>query len=205
MGYDEGGQLTEAVRRKPYSVVLFDEIEKAHPDVFNILLQILDDGRITDSQGRTVDFKNTIIILTSNLGSQYLLEGIGPDGSITEEAQAAVMAELRRSFRPEFLNRLDETIFFRPLTKENLTGIIDLLVEGLRRRLKEQNLNLELTDAAKALVIGRGYDPLYGARPLRRVLQSSVETLIARTILRGDLQSGATITVDARDGELICR
>ena len=205
VGYDEGGQLTEAVRRKPYSVVLFDEIEKAHPDVFNILLQILDDGRITDSQGRTVDFKNTIIILTSNLGSQYLLEGIGPDGSITEEAQAAVMAELRRSFRPEFLNRLDETIFFRPLTKENLTGIIDLLVEGLRRRLKEQNLNLELTDAAKALVIGRGYDPLYGARPLRRVLQSSVETLIARTILRGDLQSGATITVDARDGELICR
>ena len=205
VGYDEGGQLTEAVRRKPYSVVLFDEIEKAHPDVFNILLQILDDGRITDSQGRTVDFKNTIIILTSNLGSQYLLEGIGPDGSITEEAQAAVMGELRRAFRPEFLNRLDETIFFRPLTRENLTGIIDLLVEGLRRRLKEQNLNLELTDAAKALVIGRGYDPLYGARPLRRVLQSGVETLIARTILRGDIAPGATITVDAENGELVCR
>ena len=205
VGYDEGGQLTEAVRRKPYSVVLFDEIEKAHPDVFNILLQILDDGRITDSQGRTVDFKNTIIILTSNLGSQYLLEGIGPDGSITEEAQAAVMGELRRSFRPEFLNRLDETIFFRPLTRENLTGIIDLLVEGLRRRLKEQNLNLELTDDAKALVIGRGYDPLYGARPLRRVLQSGVETLIARTILRGDIAPGATITVDAENGELVCR
>ena len=205
VGYDEGGQLTEAVRRKPYSVVLFDEIEKAHPDVFNILLQILDDGRITDSQGRTVDFKNTIIILTSNLGSPYLLEGIGPDGSITQEAQDAVMAELRRAFRPEFLNRLDETILFRPLTKENLTGIIDLLAESLRKRLQEQNLKLELTDAAKALVIQRGYDPLYGARPLRRVLQSSVETLIARTILRGDLAAGSTITVDAENGELVCR
>ena len=205
VGYDEGGQLTEAVRRKPYSVVLFDEIEKAHPDVFNILLQILDDGRITDSQGRTVDFKNTIIILTSNLGSQYLLEGIGADGSITPEAQAAVMAELRRAFRPEFLNRLDETILFRPLTKENLSGIIDLLVEGLRKRLAEQNLKLELTDAAKALIIQRGYDPLYGARPLRRTLQSSVETLLARTILRGDLSAGSTITVDVQDGELVCR
>ena len=205
VGYDEGGQLTEAVRRKPYSVVLFDEIEKAHPDVFNILLQILDDGRITDSQGRTVDFKNTIIILTSNLGSQYLLEGIGEDGSISEEAREAVLGELRRAFRPEFLNRLDETILFRPLTKENLTGIIDLLVESLRRRLAEQNLKLELTEAAKALIIRRGYDPLYGARPLRRVLQSSVETLIARTILRGDLADGATITVDAENGELLCR
>ncbi len=205
VGYDEGGQLTEAVRRKPYSVVLFDEIEKAHPDVFNILLQILDDGRITDSQGRTVDFKNTIIILTSNLGSQYLLEGIGADGSITPDAQAAVMAELRRAFRPEFLNRLDETILFRPLTKENLSGIIDLLVEGLRKRLAEQNLKLALTDAAKALIIQRGYDPLYGARPLRRTLQSSVETLLARTILRGDLSAGSTITVDVQDGELVCR
>ena len=205
VGYDEGGQLTEAVRRKPYSVVLFDEIEKAHPDVFNILLQILDDGRITDSQGRTVDFKNTIIILTSNLGSQYLLEGIGADGSITPDAQAAVMAELRRAFRPEFLNRLDETILFRPLTKENLSGIIDLLVEGLRKRLAEQNLKLELTEAAKALIIQRGYDPLYGARPLRRTLQSSVETLLARTILRGDLSAGSTITVDVQDGELVCR
>ena len=205
VGYDEGGQLTEAVRRKPYSVVLFDEIEKAHPDVFNILLQILDDGRITDSQGRTVDFKNTIIILTSNLGSQYLLEGIGADGSITPEAQAAVMAELRRAFRPEFLNRLDETILFRPLTKENLSGIIDLLVEGLRKRLAEQNLKLELTESAKALIIQRGYDPLYGARPLRRTLQSSVETLLARTILRGDLSAGSTITVDVQDGELVCR
>ena len=205
VGYDEGGQLTEAVRRKPYSVVLFDEIEKAHPDVFNILLQILDDGRITDSQGRTVDFKNTIIILTSNLGSSYLLEGIGPDGSITAEAQEAVMGELRRAFRPEFLNRLDETILFRPLTKENLNGIIEILVEGLRKRLGEQNLKLELTDAAKALIIQRGYDPLYGARPLRRVLQGSVETLIARTILRGDLSAGSTITVDVQDGELVCR
>ena len=205
VGYDEGGQLTEAVRRKPYSVVLFDEIEKAHPDVFNILLQILDDGRITDSQGRTVDFKNTIIILTSNLGSTYLLEGIRPDGSISEEAREAVMGELRRSFRPEFLNRLDETILFRPLTKENLTGIIDLLVESLRKRLAEQNLKLDLSDEAKALIIQRGYDPLYGARPLRRVLQSSVETLVARTILRGDLTPGATITVDVENGELVCR
>ena len=205
VGYDEGGQLTEAVRRKPYSVVLFDEIEKAHPDVFNILLQILDDGRITDSQGRTVDFKNTIIILTSNLGSQYLLDGIQPDGSISEDAQEAVRMELRRAFRPEFLNRLDETILFRPLTKDNLSGIIDLLVESLRKRLAEQNLKLTLTDSAKALIIERGYDPLYGARPLRRTLQSGVETLLARTILRGDLQSGATITVDAVDGELVCR
>ena len=205
VGYDEGGQLTEAVRRKPYSVVLFDEIEKAHPDVFNILLQILDDGRITDSQGRTVDFKNTIIILTSNLGSTYLLEGIRPDGSISEEAREAVMGELRRSFRPEFLNRLDETILFRPLTRENLTGIIDLLVESLRKRLAEQNLKLDLSEEAKALIIQRGYDPLYGARPLRRVLQSSVETLVARTILRGDLAPGATITVDVENGELVCR
>ena len=205
VGYDEGGQLTEAVRRKPYSVVLFDEIEKAHPDVFNILLQILDDGRITDSQGRTVDFKNTIIILTSNLGSQYLLEGIGEDGSISPEAQELVMGELRRNFRPEFLNRLDETILFRPLTRENLNGIIEIMIEGLRKRLADQSLKLELTDAAKALIIERGYDPLYGARPLRRMLQSSVETLIARTILRGDLSAGATITVDVQDGELVCR
>ncbi|MBR2582787.1 MAG: AAA family ATPase, partial [Oscillospiraceae bacterium] len=203
VGYDEGGQLTEAVRRKPYSVVLFDEIEKAHPDVFNILLQILDDGRITDSQGRTVDFKNTIIILTSNLGSSYLLEGIEEDGSIRPEAQEAVMAELRRSFRPEFLNRLDEIILFRPLTRENLNSIIDLMVESLRKRLKDRDLDLELTDAAKELIIERGYDPLYGARPLRRVLQSSVETLVARTILRGDISAGSTITVDARDGELV--
>ena len=205
VGYDEGGQLTEAVRRKPYSVVLFDEIEKAHPDVFNILLQILDDGRITDSQGRTVDFKNTIIILTSNLGSQYLLDGIGEDGEISQSAKGAVMGELRRAFRPEFLNRLDETIMFHPLTKANLSGIIDIMVESLRKRLADRALKLEITDAAKQLIISRGYDPLYGARPLRRYLQASVETLIARTILSGELSAGATITVDAVDGELVCR
>ena len=205
VGCDEGGQLTEAVRRKPYSVVLFDEIEKAHPDVFNILLQILDDGRITDSQGRTVDFKNTIIILTSNLGSQYLLDGIGEDGEISQSAKDAVMGELRRAFRPEFLNRLDETIMFHPLTKANLSGIIDIMVESLRKRLADRALKLEITDAAKQLIISRGYDPLYGARPLRRYLQASVETLIARTILSGELSAGATITVDAVDGELVCR
>ena len=205
VGYDEGGQLTEAVRRKPYSVVLFDEIEKAHPDVFNILLQILDDGRITDSQGRTVDFKNTIIILTSNLGSQYLLDGIGEDGEISQSAKDAVMGELRRAFRPEFLNRLDETIMFHPLTKANLSGIIDIMVESLRKRLADRALKLEITDAAKQLIISRGYDPLYGARPLRRYLQARVETLIARTILSGELSAGATITVDAVDGELVCR
>ena len=204
VGYDEGGQLTEAVRRAPYSVVLFDEVEKAHPDVFNILLQILDDGRITDSQGRTVDFKNTIIILTSNLGSQYLLEGIKPDGSISEEAQEAVRRELRGAFRPEFLNRLDEIIMFRPLTRENLTGIVDIMVEGLRSRLAGRSLGLELTDAAKALIIDRGYDPLYGARPLRRYLQSSAETLIARRILSGDLPAGSTLVLDAENGELVC-
>ena len=205
VGYDEGGQLTEAVRRKPYSVVLFDEIEKAHPDVFNILLQILDDGRITDSQGRTVDFKNTIIILTSNLGSPYLLDGISDDGSIRQDAQDAVMAELRRSFRPEFLNRLDEIILFKPLTKENLNNIVDLLITSLRKRLADRDLDLILTDDAKQFIIDRGYDPLYGARPLRRVLQSSVETLVARTILRGDLSAGSTITVDVQDGALITR
>jgi len=204
VGYDEGGQLTEAVRRKPYSVVLFDEVEKAHPDVFNILLQILDDGRITDSQGRTVDFKNTIIILTSNLGSQYLLDGITPDGSISDAAQSAVMGELRRTFRPEFLNRLDEIILFRPLTKENLSGIIDNLVESLRRRLADKTLKLEITPAAKELVIDQGFDPVYGARPLKRFLQSRVETLIARTILSGDLAAGSTLVVDAANGELTC-
>ena len=205
VGYDEGGQLTEAVRRKPYSVVLFDEIEKAHPDVFNILLQILDDGRITDSQGHTVDFKNTIIILTSNLGSQYLLDGIEENGNISESAKSAVMNELHSAFRPEFLNRLDEIIMFRPLTKENLTGIIDIMTEALRMRLADRSLNLVITPAAKSLIIDRGYDPLYGARPLRRYLQSSVETLIARTILRGDLNAGDTLTVDVANGELVCR
>ena len=205
VGYDEGGQLTEAVRRKPYSVVLFDEVEKAHPDVFNILLQILDDGRITDSQGRTVDFKNTIIILTSNLGSSELLDGIQPDGSISEDARAAVMGELRRAFRPEFLNRLDEIILFKPLTKENLSGIIDILMEGLKKRLADKTLKLEVTDAAKSLIIERGFDPIYGARPLKRYLQSAAETLIAKEILRGDLAAGSTLVLDTENGELNCR
>ena len=205
VGYDEGGQLTEAVRRKPYSVVLFDEVEKAHPDVFNILLQILDDGRITDSQGRTVDFKKTIIILTSNLGSAELLDGIQPDGSIAESARNAVMGELRRAFRPEFLNRLDEIILFKPLTKENLNGIIEILMQGLRKRMADKTLKLDVTDAAKSLIIERGFDPIYGARPLKRYLQSAAETLIAKEILRGDLPAGSTLVLDAENGELTCR
>ena len=205
VGYDEGGQLTEAVRRKPYSVVLFDEVEKAHPDVFNILLQILDDGRITDSQGRTVDFKNTIIILTSNLGSAELLDGIQPDGSIAESARNAVMGELRRAFRPEFLNRLDEIILFKPLTKENLNGIIEILMQGLRKRMADKTLKLDVTDAAKSLIIERGFDPIYGARPLKRYLQSAAETLIAKEILRGDLPAGSTLVLNAENGELTCR
>ncbi len=208
VGYEEGGQLTEAVRRRPYSVVLFDEVEKAHPDVFNILLQILDDGRITDSQGRTVDFKNTIIILTSNLGSQYLLDGITPDGEISEEARGKVMGDLRASFRPEFLNRLDEIIMFKPLTKANLGGIIDNLLESLRKRLAERSagggLNLEVTDAAKNLIIDNGYDPVYGARPLKRYLQSAAETLIAKEILAGNIAAGSTLVLDAEDGKLTC-
>ena len=205
VGYDEGGQLTEAVRRKPYSVVLFDEVEKAHPDVFNILLQILDDGRITDSQGRTVDFKNTIIILTSNLGSQYLLDGINADGTVSDAARAGVEAELRRSFRPEFLNRLDEILFFHPLTKDDLTKIIDILLSSLQKRLADKTLKLELTDAARELVIDKGFDPAFGARPLKRYLQSKVETLAAKQILRADLAPGSTITIDAENGELVCR
>ena len=208
VGYDEGGQLTEAVRRRPYSVVLFDEVEKAHPDVFNILLQILDDGRITDSQGRTVDFKNTIIILTSNLGSQYLLDGITPDGEISEEARGKVMGDLRASFRPEFLNRLDEIIMFKPLTKANLGGIIDNLLESLRKRLAERSagggLNLEVTDAAKNLIIDNGYDPVYGARPLKRYLQSAAETLIAKQILAGNIAADSTLVLDAENGRLTC-
>ena len=205
VGYDEGGQLTEAVRRKPYSVVLFDEVEKAHPDVFNILLQILDDGRITDSQGRTVDFKNTIIILTSNLGSAELLDGIQPDGSIAESARNAVMGELRRAFRPEFLNRLDEIILFKPLTKENLNGIIEILMQGLRKRMADKTLKLDVTDAAKSLIIERGFDPIYGARPLKRYLQSAAEKLIAKETLRGDRPAGSTLVLDAENGELTCR
>ena len=204
VGYDEGGQLTEAVRRKPYSVVLFDEVEKAHPDVFNILLQILDDGRITDSQGRTVDFKNTIIILTSNLGSAELLDGIQQDGSIAESAREAVMGELRRAFHPEFLNRLDEIILFKPLTKENLNGIIEILMQSLRKRMADKSLKLEVTDAARSLIIERGFDPIYGARPLKRYLQSAAETLIAKEILRGDLAAGSTLLLDAENGELTC-
>ena len=202
VGYEEGGQLTEAVRRRPYSVVLFDEVEKAHPDVFNILLQVLDDGRITDSQGRTVDFKNTIIILTSNLGSQYLLDGIGEDGTITEEAKEQVNALLKRSFRPEFLNRLDEIVFYKPLTRENITGIIDLQIKALNKRLSEQQLVCNVTDAAKKFIIDAAYDPLYGARPLRRYVQHSVETLIAKKILVGDILPGSTLTVDVQNDEL---
>ena len=205
VGYDEGGQLTEAVRRKPYSVVLFDEIEKAHPDVFNILLQILDDGRITDSQGRTVDFKNTIIIMTSNLGSQYLLDGIDDDGNITEDAKNSVFGELRRQFRPEFLNRLDEIICFKPLTKTELNGIIDILTQSLKKRLSDKTLGLEITDAAKQLIIERGFDPVFGARPLNRYLQASVETLIAKTILSGEMEAGHVITIDVENGELVCK
>ena len=205
VGYDEGGQLTEAVRRKPYSVVLFDEIEKAHPDVFNILLQILDDGRITDSQGRTVDFKNTIIIMTSNLGSQYLLDGIDDDGNITEDAKNSVFGELRRQFRPEFLNRLDEIICFKPLTKTELNGIIDILTQSLKKRLADKTLGLEITDAAKQLIIERGFDPVFGARPLKRYLQASVETLIAKTILSGEMEAGHVITIDVENGELVCK
>ena len=204
VGYDEGGQLTEAVRRKPYSVVLFDEIEKAHPDVFNILLQILDDGRITDSQGRTVDFKNTIIIMTSNLGSQYLLEGINENGEIAESAKEMVMSQLRQQFRPEFLNRLDEILCFKPLTKSELEGIIDILTSSLRARLEEKSLGLDITEEAKQLIIDRGFDPVFGARPLKRYLQSAVETLIAKEILAGDIPAGHTIRITVRDGELAC-
>ncbi len=202
VGYDEGGQLTEAVRRKPYSVVLFDEVEKAHPDVFNVLLQVLDDGRITDSQGRTVDFKNTIIIMTSNLGASELLDGITEDGEISATAREAVRSELRGHFRPEFLNRLDEIIFFKPLTKGNIGHIVDLLLSDLNQRLVDRELKVELTDAAKEMVIQRGYDPVYGARPLKRYLQKTVETLAARIILSQDLHMGDTIRIDVVDGEL---
>ncbi|MCI2105721.1 MAG: ATP-dependent chaperone ClpB [Intestinimonas sp.] len=200
VGYEEGGQLTEAVRRQPYSVVLFDEVEKAHPDVFNILLQVLDDGRITDSQGRTVDFKNTVIILTSNLGSQFLLDGIGPDGGITEEAKERVNDLLKHSFRPEFLNRLDEIVFYKPLTRENIGHIIDLMVADLSSRLSDKNLTCSLTQQAKEAVIEAAYDPVYGARPMRRFLQHTVETLISRKIIADEVQPGDTLVVDAKDG-----
>ena len=203
VGYEEGGQLTEAVRRKPYSVVLFDEIEKAHPDVFNVLLQVLDDGRITDSQGRTVDFKNTILIMTSNIGSPYLLDGIDEKGEIKPEAQEQVMNDLRGHFRPEFLNRLDEIIMFKPLTKENIGGIVDLMVKELSDRLADQELSLELTDVARTQVIENGYDPVYGARPLKRYLQNYVETLAAKKILSGDVHQGDTLVLDVKDGEFV--
>ncbi len=205
VGYEEGGQLTEAVRRKPYSVVLFDEIEKAHPDVFNILLQVLDDGRITDSKGKTVDFKNTILIMTSNIGSSYLLEGIDDEGNIRQEAQNMVMADLKNHFRPEFLNRLDETILFKPLTKGNITSIIDLLVKDLNRRLEDKELQVELTSAAKEYAADHGYEPMYGARPLKRYLQKTVETLAARLILSDGVDAEDTILIDVENGELTAR
>ena len=211
VGYEEGGQLTEAVRRHPYSVVLFDEVEKAHPDVFNVLLQVLDDGRITDSQGRTVDFKNTIIILTSNLGSSYILEGITPEGEISQEAKDQVNALLKSSFRPEFLNRLDEIVFYKPLSKENIGSIIDLQMKDLRERLKAKQITLEMTDAAKQYIIDNAYDPVYGARPLKRFLQSHVETLLAKKIIAGEIGSDDDnaemflVTIDAENGELVVR
>lgn len=203
IGYEEGGQLTEAVRRKPYSVILFDEVEKAHPDVFNVLLQVLDDGRITDSQGRTVDFKNTIIILTSNLGSSYLLEGIDQEGNITPEARGSIEALLKHSFRPEFLNRLDEIVFYKPLTKADITRIIDLLTENLQKRLKSQQLSLKLTEAAKQYILDNGYDPIYGARPLKRYLQQKVETLIARKIIEGSLAPGTELVIELSGDHLV--
>ncbi len=205
VGYEEGGQLTEAVRRHPYSVILFDEVEKAHPDVFNVLLQVLDDGRVTDSQGRTVDFKNTVIILTSNLGSQFLLDGIGPDGEVGAGARAQVDELLKRSFRPEFLNRLDEIVFYKPLTRDNIYHIIDLLLTGLNRRLEDKRLKVELTDAAKSLILDAAYDPMYGARPLRRYLQHTVENLAGRKIIAGEAIPDSTLTVDVRDGELVIK
>ena len=205
VGYEEGGQLTEAVRRKPYSVVLFDEVEKAHPDVFNVLLQVLDDGRITDSQGRTVDFKNTILIMTSNLGSAYLLDGIQDNGEIKPECEAAVMGELRNNFRPEFLNRLDEIILFKPLTKDNISDIIHLLLADLNKRLVDKEISVELTDAAQTYVVDHGYDPVYGARPLKRYLQKTVETLAAKLILSDAVGAGDTILIDVENGELAAR
>ena len=205
VGYEEGGQLTEAVRRKPYSVILFDEVEKAHPDVFNILLQVLDDGRITDSQGRTVDFKNTIIILTSNLGSNVILEGIGPDGKLSEEARGEVNGLLKRQFRPEFLNRLDEIVFYTPLTREQIEKIADLTLEALNKRLAERGVTVRLTDEAKAYVVENGYDPVYGARPLTRFIQRAVETPVARTLIAEDVPEGTTLEVYPEGAALAVR
>ena len=202
VGYEEGGQLTEAVRRKPYSVVLFDEIEKAHPDVFNVLLQVLDDGRITDSQGRTVDFKNTILIMTSNIGSAYLLEGINEQGEVNEQSEEMVMNDLRNHFRPEFLNRLDEIIMFKPLTKADIGSIVTLMMADLNKRLADQEIRLELTDDAKEYIIEGGYDPIYGARPLKRFLQKNVETLAAKLILSGSVGAEDTIVLDVENDQL---
>lgn len=202
VGYEEGGQLTEAVRRKPYSVVLFDEIEKAHPDVFNVLLQVLDDGRITDSQGRTVDFKNTILIMTSNIGASYLLDGINEDGTIKPEAEAAVMNDLRAHFRPEFLNRLDETILFKPLTKDNIGGIIHLIIADLNKRLEDKQLTIRLSDEAMQYIVDNAYDPVYGARPLKRYIQKYVETLAAKMILADQVDEGDTIVITVEDDKL---
>ena len=203
VGYDEGGQLTEAVRRKPYSVVLFDEIEKAHPDVFNTLLQLLDDGRLTDSQGRTVDFRNCIVIMTSNIGSPHLLDGIGEDGSLKEGARDAVMEELRRHFRPEFLNRVDETVLFLPLRRDQVTRIVDLQMDRLRKRLEERKITLGITDAAREFIAGEAYDPVYGARPLKRYVQQYVETPLARELVSGRILDGQAVQIDVRDGELV--
>ena len=205
VGYEEGGQLTEAVRRRPYSVILFDEVEKAHHDVFNVLLQVLDDGRITDSHGRTVDFKNTIIILTSNIGSEYLLTGIHEDGTISKAAEEQVNSLLRQHFRPEFLNRLDEIVLYKPLIKKEIFSIIDLLVERLSKRLEEQQLSVELTEAAKSFIADEAYDPVYGARPLKRYLQSKLETMLGRRIIQGDLPADGKFLIDAEEERLIIR
>jgi ATP-dependent Clp protease ATP-binding subunit ClpB len=203
IGFEEGGQLTEAVRRKPYSVVLFDEVEKAHPDVFNVLLQVLDDGRLTDAQGRTVDFRNTVIIMTSNIGSMYLLEGITASGEIPEDARGRVMSDLRGHFRPEFLNRVDEIVLFKPLTLEEIEKIVDLQIDDVRRRLSDRRLALLLSREACELIAREGYDPVYGARPLRRFIQREVETRIGRALLSGEIVDGATIGIDVADGELV--
>ena len=205
VGYEEGGQLTEAVRRKPYSVVLFDEIEKAHPDVFNVLLQVLDDGRITDSQGRTVDFKNTILIMTSNLGADYLLDGIDAEGNISKESEDLVMSQLRGSFRPEFLNRLDEIIMFKPLTKKDIGGIVDLLIADINKRIEDKELHLTISEAAKDFIAEEAYEPAYGARPLKRYLQKNVETLLAKKILADEVRTGDRLVLDVENGSLIIR
>jgi ATP-dependent Clp protease ATP-binding subunit ClpB len=203
VGYDEGGQLTEAVRRKPFSVVLFDEIEKAHSDVFNALLQVLDDGRLTDARGRTVNFRNTVVIMTSNIGSEYLLEGVTPSGEIKPEARTMVMSELRGHFRPEFLNRVDDIVLFKPLTQGEIEQIVDLMFDELRARLAERRMNIEVTTEARRLIAREGFDPVYGARPLRRFIAHDVETRIGRTLLSGDIVDGATIRVEVRYGELV--